>query len=306
MSCCWPDGREAALLRDDRRDVDLDLAAGRLLPEQAVGVRCRSRAARGSRAAPRAPSAGRAPASARSARPATSVRFIASRCDRGSRCPSRPGVAAPRSPRSVRAAPRTSVDAGAAASLSDVALDLRTDLVERAASALRRARAPRRGAARSPIARGRPSGRARSSASRRRTPRRTGRAMPLRVRALHVARQHQGVAERSCGDVVARRPRASRAALRVAFGRVAPAIRAQVHLAKRHLAARPETGRDARPARPGAPHRSPAPQSTLSSTRNSSFCRSRRRITVSSRSRPSASAFAGRRARRARSRRPGP
>ena len=31
--------REAALLRDERRDVDLDLAAGRLLPQQAVGLR---------------------------------------------------------------------------------------------------------------------------------------------------------------------------------------------------------------------------------------------------------------------------
>ena len=59
VSCCCPAVASRHSVGDDRRDVDLDLAARRLLPEEAVGPRRRSRAARGS------PGASRAPAPAR-------------------------------------------------------------------------------------------------------------------------------------------------------------------------------------------------------------------------------------------------
>ena len=133
------------------RDLDLDLAAGRLLPEERVACPGRSRAARGSRGASR----GRAPCSPRREREARGE--PAGRAGAASR----PARRRPRPPAPSRLRPldhdRVLLRAGArrgrrAAALAplreQLALDRRAHLGERGQPTLRRARGPARGAGR--------------------------------------------------------------------------------------------------------------------------------------------------------------
>ena len=197
VSCCWPDVTRRHCVGDDGGDVDLDLAAGRLLPEEAVGAgaglaqleEARARLVR----ADAAHRNGHQRRGREHAHAPAHFAVLPSASEARTRHPATPSSARSRRD-SAAACPRTSRPAAASGA--------RRGSRVRPAAARRRARAPRlsvvlgrgRRGRRSPNGRDLPTDPARPRGSRSRTRRRTA-ARPRCAKSAPRLRQHQRVAE---------------------------------------------------------------------------------------------------------------